>query len=394
MGDLSNKLQAVAVLPASMAESVTRHALITDENKARNLITGIDSLDLGLYVQWGSSWVERLRMLDGFKQLAQKENGGLLVQMHPERQCLIHAGGKGNNYRFHLEYPGYHLFIAKAACGTKSPNVYVSFNSKALWMGDIEKNLSEIEEDLKTIGKGKIECIKCSRCDLTADFLIPGGLSSEFLQSHKVTRSRKSKSYLNGEELETFYAGDADGPVQLRIYNKTREIASNGKKDWFWQLWDVGPGTVVWRVEFQLRRPVLKEFGVNTLAELQEKAGGIWKYLTEKWFTLRFLDNESTERRTVHPIWKEVQACAGNFGPGMMLKRNIQGLGTASASWYLSHIYGCLVSVAPLLGCDSLPDTLKQVGALLNGRDKADFKVKRLKKAISFGLSGNGGAND
>ncbi len=120
------------------------------------------------------------------------------------RKYIFHAGGKGNNYRFHLEFPQYHLFIGKATSADKSPNVFVSLNSKTIWFQQIETALREIACDLKFIGGGIIKRIQPSRCDLAADFQVPGGFSYEFLKSHKVTRSRKTNSYLTGDTLETF----------------------------------------------------------------------------------------------------------------------------------------------------------------------------------------------
>ncbi len=376
----------------SMAESVTRHALITEGEKFRFLLCGIDTLDLGLFVSWGQGWGDRLLLLNSKKLAAQKENGGLLLEMPSGRKFIFHAGGKGNNYRFHIEFPEYHLFIGKASSPGKSPNVYVSLNSKTLWFQQIKDAIDEIASDIKFIGGGIIKGIQPSRCDMAADFAVLGGLSYEFLKSHKVTRSRKSNQYLNGDTLETLYVGARGGSVQLRIYDKAAEVLQEGKKLWFWELWGIQPGAEVWRVEFQLRRPVLKQYGISTLSDLYAKAGGMWKNLTEGWFSLRLEDNESTERRSFHPFWKEVQSCAGRFGPAIPLKRNLSGSNTASVDWYVSHMEGCLCSFAARLGIENREDALRELKARLSrcGNEKS-FNEKLGKKAVSLGKAGNGG---
>jgi hypothetical protein len=266
--------------PTSMAESVTRHALIPEVQESRFLLCGIDTLDLGLYVTWGRNWDDRLRLLDSRKRDAQKEDG-VLSEMPSGRTFIFKPGGKGNNYRFHLEFPSYHLFIGKAAVAGRSPNVFVSLNAETIWFQQIETALNDIAADLKSIGGGVISRVQPSRCDLAADFKVPGGFSFEFLKSHKVSRSRKSNPYLNGDTLETFYLGAKSGDVQLRLYDKRTEVLQQGEKLWFWGLWGVEPGAEVWRVEFQLRRAVLKQYGVDTLPDLFGKMGGIWKDLTE-----------------------------------------------------------------------------------------------------------------
>jgi len=146
------------------------------------LLCGIDSLDLGLYVSWGSDWKRRLLSLDKKKQQARK-NGGLLIALPSGRSCIFKPGGKGENYRFHLQFDAYNLFIGKAARPGTSPNVYLSISAKVLWLSGIETALTWITEDLKSIGGGTIQRVQVSRLDLCADFLVPGGLSHEFILS-------------------------------------------------------------------------------------------------------------------------------------------------------------------------------------------------------------------
>ncbi len=184
--------------------------------------------------------------------------------------------------------------------------------------------------------------------------------------------------------------GAKAGGVQLRLYNKATEVLQQEKKLWF-GMWGIKPGAEVWRVEFQLRRAVLKQYGISTLCDLYSKAGGIWKNLTEGWFSLRLLDNESTERRTVHPFWNEVQLCAQRFGPALMLKRNLAGSNTASVDWYISHIDGCLSSFAARLGIENRQEAFRELETRLhNCRNENTFNKKLMKKAVSLGWSANG----
>jgi hypothetical protein len=375
--------------PASMAESVTRHAQITAEVEYKILLCGIDTLDLGLYVTWGKNWESCLEFLDSMKVAAQRENGGLLLEMPSGRKFTFQAGGKQPNYRFHLVFPGYHLFIAKTAFPHKSPNVYVSLNSKTIWLEKLENVLEEIADNLEWVGGGSIHHVQPSRCDLSADILVPSGFTLDFIQSHKVTRSRKSKLYFDVDQIGSFYAGDKDAPIQLRIYNKSKEVIQNGTKNWFWELWGIDQSSEVTRVEFQLRRPALKPYGVNTIAELQAKMAGIWQDLTQNWFSLRLPDNDSTERRTAHPFWLEVQLCAPHFGPVMETKRDLKGSNTASVDWYLSHVDGCLASIAARRGIDNRQEALLEVTSMLSERSEIDFTAKTTKRAIALGLSGS-----
>ena len=369
----------------SMAESVTRHALNPDTDKFKYLLSGIDSLDLGLYVIWGSDWKRRLRSMEGKKQRARKK-GGLVIGLPSGRFCIFKPSGKGANYRFHLQYEEYNLYIGKAAKPGTSPNVYLSINSKTLWQHGIDKALSLIKKDLKIIGNGSIQLVKVSRVDLCADFLLNEGLSYELLRTCEVTNNSKIKTYQDKNDLETYYVGDVKSPIKLRMYNKGKEVKKEGTKLWFLELWNLETAENVWRVEYQLRRPALKQFGINSLEDLKEKQSGVWHYLTTKWFSLRLPDNEKTERRTIQPFWRAVQECFKQNTNEISVKRNYRQTGTAPVDWYLSHIDGCLSSLAARLGLRKRDDALKELQLLLNKRNnEKDFESACIKKSIELG---------
>lgn len=357
------------------------------------LLCGIDSLDLGLYVLWGSDWKCRLHSLDKKKQQARK-NGGLLIALPSGRSCIFKPGGKGESYRFHLQFDAYNLFIGKAARPGTSPNVYLSISAKILWQNGIETALTWITEDLKAIGGGTIQLVQVSRLDLCADFLVPGGLSHEFILSHKVTRNDKGKLFLDKNELQTYYAADAKSPIQLRIYNKGLEVKQGGVKLWFLDLWKRESTDDIWRIEFQVRRPALKQFGINSLDDLNEKQAGLWGYLTTKWFSLRLPDNDKAERKTIHPFWSAVQECFKNHAPdaSSQIQRVYSSTGSASPEWHLSHIDGCLSSFAAFLGITNRDDALQELQNRLTRRNNAsDFETACRKKAILRGTGSGGG---
>jgi hypothetical protein len=270
--------------------------------------------------------------------------------------------------------------------------VYLSIAASTLWRHGIETALVWIDDDLKAIGNGTIQQVKVSRLDLCTDFHIPGGISHEFLLSHKITHNDKGKLFLDKNELQTYYVADASSPIQLRIYNKGLEVRKMGTKLWFLELWGRDSSEDVWRFEFQIRRPALKEFGVNTLDDLKDKQAGIWAYLTSKWFSLRLPDNDKAERRTVHPLWCAIQGCTKQLGPDCKVKRVYGSTGNASPEWHLSHIDGCLSSFAALLGVTTREDALRELGIRLNRRNNAvDFETACRKKAIQYGTLNQGG---
>jgi len=378
---------------SDMALSVTRHASTPLVEEFKFLLCGIDTLDLGLYVSWGPDWKRRLNVLNNKKKEAGKK-GGILIGMPSGRTCIFKPGGKGQNYRFHLQFQEYNLFIAKAQHPNKSPNVYLSVSAKTLWLDGIEKALSWIAEDLILIGKGKILFVQVSRVDLCADFWIPGGLSYDFIRFHKVTHTEKTNFHEGNDELETYYVGDVKSPVQLRIYNKGLEVRQGGTKLWFLDLWKRESTEDVWRIEFQIRRSELKRLGINSFDDLKEKKIGLWQHLTSKWFSLRLPDNEKTERKTIHPFWCAVQECFDQGSPVEELKPVSASKGEVSLDWYLSHIDGCLSSLASRLGITNREEALRELQDRLDRKNDAkDFEEACIKKAIQKGTLSDGGEN-
>lgn len=376
----------------SMAVSVTRHASTPHVTDFQFLLCGIDTLDLGLYVTWGTDWKRRLTILDKKKQEARKKDG-LLAKMSSGRSFIFRPNGKGENYRFHLQFEAYNLFIGKSAKPGSSPNAYLSIDAKTLWFNGIETALSWIAEDLQEIGKGKIQFVQVSRVDLCVDFWIPGGVSYAFLLSHKVTPNDKGNIYLDKDTLETFYLANKKSPIQLRIYNKGQEASKQGgKKRWFLDLWQRESTDDVWRIEFQLRRPALKQFEVNSLDDLKQKQAGIWHYLTSKWFSLRLPDNEKAERKTIHPFWCAVQECFQVDASSSDIKRVYTSDKTVSEKWHISHMGGCLSSFAARRGITNRQEALREFQDCLSKcNNEKDFEAACIKKAIALGTLSNGG---
>jgi hypothetical protein len=96
------------------------------------------------------------------------------------------------------------------------------------------------------------------------------------------------------------YIGGKDSDLLCRIYDKAKEAGTTGK-EWFLKLWKLDQLLDIWRIEFQLRRSVLKQFGIDTLEDLIQRSGGVWAELTSSWLSFRLHDNPNTARRSIHP---------------------------------------------------------------------------------------------
>jgi hypothetical protein len=369
----------------SMAESVTRHTLISDIDEIEYLTCGIDSLDVGFYVNWSDNWKELKEKFDDRKLCAQGTDENL-IDIAGVRPHIFYASGKAN-YRYHVKFPEYHCFISIVESALYSPNIFVSFTSEALHSELSEFELIEqVIQDIKSLG-GSVLRHKINRCDLYADFRIPCGLSLEFLKSHMVGKAKHTNHYMEGDVLETFYVSKKSSPIQLRIYDKEKEIKKKGTEERWMRIWSVDDSKDVWRIEFQFRRPILKQYWIDTIDDLRNKKADLWKYVTGEWFSLRCLDNENQARRTIHEFWKKVQSCIEYFGLENGTKRKYEKKKATSIMWHIPRIVNLLVACGAIKKDYDLQSCwLTVANMMILFLNNEEFRERVRKKSIESGI--------
>ena len=93
----------------------------------------------------------------------------------------------------------------------------------------------------------------------------------------------------------------------LRVYNKSDEVKEQSGKYWLHSLW--GYEEDVWRIEYQIRKDTLREFGISSLANLLSQYGVILSHLAHEHTRLTIPSEDSNRARwQTHPLWKSLQA--------------------------------------------------------------------------------------
>lgn len=379
----------------SMAEPVTRHAQMTDEyigpRDWRFLICGIDTLDLGIYVDW-KDYDTLYGRLETGKSRAQG-NDVVLLRDSCIGAVLIHAGGKGM-YRYHVQTAQFHMFLQAQDKPKQGPNVYVSVLSRSLWTCGLDESIEAVRK-LIDEWDGRIDQIQPSRVDLAADYVIPDDLSFDFLKQTRVARTSAISHFEDDDALQTFYIGKKHSTLQARIYDKGIEIMKN-RKAWFTAVWGLDNVQHVWRVEFQIRRIWLKEFGIDDLDSLKAKLPAMWDYLTVQWLSFRLLDDSNTARRTVHHWWQHVQSCADGLGQIEPLERITGASSIADAEWYIKRIASSIAATAGLLGLRTLPEAMAEVWERVaaHWELRGDFENDVLIRMTKYGHVASSGVPD
>ena len=134
-----------------------------------------------------------------------------------------------------------------------------------------------------------------------------------------ISRARSFSLYYSGFKFTGCTLGQGD--LMLRCYDKGLELRdSEHKQKVFAELWnlptyDAAPVT---RVEFQIRRPILKDFigkespeGVSSVDQLMGSLSSLWSYLTCEWVRLSETDvdrdNGHQADSKVSEFWQALQ---------------------------------------------------------------------------------------
>jgi hypothetical protein len=125
------------------------------------------------------------------------------------------------------------------------------------------------------------------------------------------------------------------------------------KYHFFMSLWGVLPGTPITRVEFQLRRPAIKEFfkGKTTIGVFINRLSDLWQYLVKEW--LRH-SNQPVDRENKHQsraenseFWNLVVQAGQMIKKALKRKRDQKHINIPSLR---QQVTGIMTSIAAALG--------------------------------------------
>jgi hypothetical protein len=267
--------------------------------------------------------------------------------------------GSGSGYPLVLDHPHYTI-----ECGEfNTPAFFVTFRSQALWEHGARALHEEFLTWAESVGLLTIRPESLSRVDFTFDYWLS---AVDFTADHVVSQSSKDSQYREDGRLQTLNFGKSD--VVLRIYDKIAEIDQQSDKVWFFELWGVKEN--VWRIEWQVRKDVLRRFGIRTFPDLFEQQGDVLRYLATEHDSLRMPTSDSNRSRwPLHPLWEDLLAQIESFEcQGVHREMDPQAVLSAQLARIAVSVYGYQKRVAAIVslrdGQDSV--TLGHAATLLN----------------------------
>lgn len=283
---------------------------MSNASSVRVLSAGVDSLELSVRGVirddvWASLEEARKRAEDGEQPTRLGEIGDFNVQGHGWR-----------NYSIWLRSADCELMMTR---NEHFPAVRVELSSAYLHSMDPWSAVGLVTLMLRhEVMAGEV-APTVSRVDLYAD-LVGWDLQIDdlrrFVSRAKgrggrpvATEEGAERFWLLGRDLTGLDVGKRGGAIYARVYLKSTEIRRRGLS-WLPELWgEERTDEPVWRVEFEIRRPLLVECGLRSVDDVLAGQQDLWRYATEEWLTYRTPQADLRVRRwPVDPVWRVVQA--------------------------------------------------------------------------------------
>jgi len=289
--------------------SISPPSKVNDED-IKCLSSNIDSLVLSLYVDWKDyEFTEYLCDMKD-KAISQEKEIPVFLSNDPTYKFgkyfnILNYGLRG--FYLLLQNRDYFIKIGDYDSESSRPNVVIEIRSETLWRLGAENAVNDILEFLTTAG-AKIKKALASRVDICVDMLIPESIWTTKMIKNRVTRANHLKEYFFNDKLTGVMIGS--GAISARLYDKALEIHQQSKKYWMhdiWRLKKVPSGKKVIRIEFQLRREVIKELGISTIEDVLKHRENLWLYCTKKWLKFQSKPGMHHTQRKTLKWWKAVQ---------------------------------------------------------------------------------------
>ena len=267
----------------------------------RLLLSGLDTVEVAYWFR------PSIGCLLDFQVLAQKREAMKaskrrepVVVLLGSKEFLLAGHGTGSGYPFLMENGEAAIQFGEF----NNPGFFVTYRSHALWhkgAAVLHQELREWATSLRMSLGSMGEAL--SRVDFAFDVHLP---AIDFDEDSIVTLAAKDAQHRKDRKLQTMRFGEGD--TVLRIYDKSAEIRDSSQKTWFHKLWG-GVTENVWRVEFQVRKDVLRRFGIRSFQDLFDGSGDVLRFLFHEHTTLRVRGVDSNRSRwPLHPMWNLLQA--------------------------------------------------------------------------------------
>jgi len=270
---------------------------VTNAVSFGRLLTGLDTVEVAYFLcPTAGSCFSFERLLAEKERLAAAKSRLGAPLIIGSQEFLLRPHGTGSGYPLLLENKEFSI-----QCGEfNNPSFFVTYSSEALWRLGAERLHQLFLSWAASVGLRSVQPERLSRVDFAFDYSLK---NPAFNSDCIVSLSAKDDMHRKDRAIQTLSFGKGD--VRLRIYDKIAEIIEKSGKVWFFELWGVQQD--VWRIEWQVRKALLRRFGIRTFEDLFSCQGDLLRYLATEHDTLRTPTGDSNRSRwPLHPLWLDL----------------------------------------------------------------------------------------
>ncbi len=341
---------------ANLAASTESQARLTSgspvvQGSPFRVVRNLDFLKVSFHLEWDLNVNSFLDILDMMKKKVQDtEKDSIPVFKENGFDWNLYRTGT-QKYSFRIKSGDVTLLFSRRKASHDIPNCRLEIGSLSCWSPGFFAIYERAKTFLAVYG-AKIIKERVSEAHLAADFIGTDINSLDLCdQSKWIAKAQKFNPHYKiplhrgfYEETEScelefnphyinrrFSGVDmGKGDLMLRIYNKVLELKRSRaahKQQIFAEIWGLKrfDEQFVTRIEYQLRRPKLREFAdseekrIDTVADLAGALRSLWAYLTTEWtrHTSNPVNrNHNQGKAKISEFWQQVQAVVwtGVFG--------------------------------------------------------------------------------
>lgn len=281
------------------------------------VVTGVDKLKVSVWLDWAHPAI--------FERLA-NEKKSLQETSHNCRAIRLSQSETFNSYSLHrtgTQKFSYRLTTADITILLSSRPGTSALHNAQIEIGSLSCQIDaqgiyrEIIKALNALGASVVR-EKVSEVHLAADLVGLPMEKTDFANSEKwIKRADKFSVFFHRDRLSGISLGTGD--IMFRAYDKILEMKTKretAKQEFFAKKWGLAniDEIEVTRCEFQLRRPVLKQFTVpvDTVSEIFDNLQALWGYCTHEWarFCASSVDrkNKNQSLSKLSEYWQLVQS--------------------------------------------------------------------------------------
>ncbi len=283
------------------------------------LRSGVDSLYLSYPGDLPKMTEEELESRKAFAQSQDAEIAAEASHSTVDQPFVVLPKGRG---RFaYVMVNNWYQIALSASEATSMPLAHVQISSELLTRSGAQAPVRALTNIISVLAQQVIHP-KISRVDLCVDF-VPGVDLKAFADEEWITRARILNRHSDGGKFTGYTFGNRE-VMCCRLYNKSIEIRKSGKlyMEDIWKECGWDGECDVWRLEFEFRRPVLKELSIHKMAELIGNLNSLWHYATHSCLQLKIMEWDSNPSRwDIHPFWQLLQTATFNDLGGQELTR-------------------------------------------------------------------------